>query len=297
MPIKHWVARFGLLLIVLSTGCSTTQNQRQVFEAAPGIPKRYGFAAKGTEFLKRIIRFNEYDRERAILKEARRGNIPNFLRSFKPIVIQHTLKTGIQVKAVVWVMPDYLSIGSDKDFVRMPMNPVTAQWIADHFGCVLPTVKLVDQIYAQADLKLTPIPFKPSSRMVTTHEFQRHHLTIQRQLGSWSKKNLVAGHKKDIVITNRLSRKRGKVAIYGWHRPNGKAIQPLSTIHGNYYADYSHGLRLVAGMMLVNNVFLPVAEVLQDPNLAPIISYEGALKSTRYATEGAIKRKFWAPER
>ena len=44
----------------------------------------------------------------------------------------------------------------------------------------------------------------------------------------------------------------GKIAIYGWHRLNGAPIQPLSTVHGACYADYSHGIRLVSETVLVD---------------------------------------------
>ena len=40
------------------------------------------------------------------------------------------------------VMPDYLAIGSDEDFCRIPMGPITAQKLADLFGAVMPTRKL-----------------------------------------------------------------------------------------------------------------------------------------------------------
>ena len=46
-----------------------------------------------------------------------------------------------------WIMPDYLAIGADDDFVRIPMSPITAQSVADKFGCLLPTRKMVDEIY------------------------------------------------------------------------------------------------------------------------------------------------------
>ena len=36
-------------------------------------------------------------------------------------------------------MPDYLAVGSDEDFLRMPMTPASAKVIADAFGCRLPT--------------------------------------------------------------------------------------------------------------------------------------------------------------
>ena len=222
----------------------------------------------------------------AILKEIRRGNIPNFVRKLQPIDLQQTLKNGHKVRGKVWVMPDYLAIGTDEDFIRVPMNPITAQRIADHFGFVLPTTKIVDEVYRQAEFKLKPATFKPGKHMVRTEQFVKHHKTIQAQLTGASKQALIAGHKKDVVISNRLQKRKQRVAIYGWHRPNGEAIQPLSTIHGNYYSDYSHGVRLISGMMTIEGKRVPVAEVLQDPLLSQLISYEGTLKSTRYPTEG-----------
>ena len=50
---------------------------------------------------------------------------------------------------------------------------------------------------------------------------------------------LTAGPRKDLVLTSRLWLDPGKVAIYGWHRARGAPIQPLSTVHGAGYADYS----------------------------------------------------------
>ena len=46
--------------------------------------------------------------------------------------------------------PDYLAVGSDDDFFRMPMTPVLGQQLADLTGCSLPTRKMVAAIYAQA---------------------------------------------------------------------------------------------------------------------------------------------------
>ena len=59
-------------------------------------------------------------------------------------------------------------------------------------------------------------------------------------------------------------------------------IQPLSTVHENTYADYSHGVRLVSGTMVVDGVERPIAEVLQDPKLAGLVSDEGAIRRPRY---------------
>jgi hypothetical protein len=75
------------------------------------------------------------------------------------------------------------------------------------------------------------------------------------------------------------------VAIYGWHRSDGEPIQPLSLFHPNWYVDYSHGVRLVGSMMLVDGALRPVAEVLKDPSLAPLLSDEGPLSQTRLCTD------------
>jgi len=88
---------------------------------------------------------------------------------------------------------------------------------------------------------------------------------------------LVSGDKKDVVLSNRLERNPGKIAIYGWHRLDGAPIQPLSTIHGACYADYSHGIRLVSETMLVDGEPRSVYDVLQDPALAGILSDEGPI--------------------
>jgi hypothetical protein len=89
---------------------------------------------------------------------------------------------------------------------------------------------------------------------------------------------LVAGHKKDVVLTNRLTRMPGRIAIYGWHRGKNDPIQPLSTVHGAGYADYSHGIRLVAGLALIEGRLRSVYNILEDSVLARVLSDEGAIR-------------------
>ena len=75
---------------------------------------------------------------------------------------------------------------------------------------------------------------------------------------------LVAGDKKDIVLTPQHAAKPGKVAIYGWHRTNGVAIQPLYLGHADSWADYSHGVRLVHQTAKLDGADKPIAELLAD---------------------------------
>src|SRR4029079_8027096 len=110
------------------------------------------------------------------------GNFPDFLREFKTVPINGTLKSsGKDVTATLEVMPDYLAVGSDDDFVRIPMTPQTAQQIADGFGCTLPTRKMVDGIDRAAEVRLAPHPMTVEREAVAT--FAEHNAIIEKQRG------------------------------------------------------------------------------------------------------------------
>jgi hypothetical protein len=226
---------------------------------------------------------NQTQREHAILDQLSMGNSPNFLRRLKPVRLRHTFKDGKTVVATLFVMPDYLAIGSDDDFLRIPMNYYTATAVATQFGYILPTKKMVDAIYEQSAYHLRPQPLEPGPQMTSLAYFWKHNEKIKKQrlaqgipLGA-----LISGHKKDVVITNRLARNKGKIAIYGWHRRNGIPIQPLSTVHTAGYADYSHGIRLVSDFVLIDGRLRSIYEVLQDPKLARALCAEGPINLRR----------------
>jgi hypothetical protein len=242
------------------------------------IPPRSADAPRGSEFVLRIAELDRAGREAAVLGEVLRGNIPDFLRALKPITLRGRTG-GRPVTVVVWVMPDYLAVGSDDDFVRVPVDYYSALRIARAFAMSLPTRKIVDAVYTQSEVHLRPQPMTPGPRMTSAQYFLAHNERIERQWAEHTLGELVAGHKKDLVITNRLQQQRTpRVAIYGWHRGPGDPIQPLSLVHGATYADYSHGLRLVSDVLTVNGVERPLLEVLQDPRLGPILTLEGTIR-------------------
>ena len=70
---------------------------------------------------------------------------------------------------------------------------------------------------------------------------------IEDQIAGQYPGELRAGHKKDVVITNLLSERPKRVAIYGWHFPSSEPIQPLTTVHVDWYVDYSHGILRLSG--------------------------------------------------
>ena len=139
----------------------------------------------------------------------------------------------------IYVSNDYYK----QDGIRMPLTLDEAYRVVDDNDCILPTPAIVDAIWSAADIKLPPKPLKPGPEMTTLAYFKKHDAEIERQLSEYDiTDKLIAGHKKDIILINRTS---PRVAIYGWHRVNGRPIQPRSTVHGENYKDYSHGLRLI----------------------------------------------------
>lgn len=273
----------GFALVQVSAASLYSRSSLRAAEAfrsrlVESIPSRPPDAVGGAEFARRIGNLGGEEREAAIVAEVTRGNIPDFLRRLQPV--QLTVKRGARLlTATAWVTPDYLAVGSDLDFVRVPVDLYSAETIAKAFGMALPTRKIVDAVYAQSALRLRPQPMKPGPQMTSTDYFVAHNERIEQQRAGRFLGALIAGQKKDLVLTNRLFRQSSpRVAIYGWHRGIGDPIQPLSLVHGARYADYSHGLRLVAGVVVVNGVARPIFDVLQDPALAPLLTFEGTLR-------------------
>jgi hypothetical protein len=254
------------------------------------VPPRETAAVGGAEFASRIAGLERAERERRILEEVSRGNIPAFLRRLRPVRL--TGRVGDRFRsATVWVMPDYLAVGSDEDFVRVPVSLDTALTIARSFGMGLPTARIVDAVYAQSRLRLPPSPMPPGPRMTSAAYFVAHNDRIERQRAGRGLGELIAGHKKDLVLTNRLfSRATRRVAIYGWHRGLVDPIQPLSVVHSASYADYSHGLRLVGAVAVVDGVSVRFLDALRDPAMAGVLDREGRMRIPVALLTGEARR-------
>jgi len=274
--------------VVLWSPCVASGGQA----ASPGnvdaltrkIPQRSPRARSGSRVADALAGLDTGERERVILREILDGNMPSFLRRLAPVELSDRAAGGT-VSATIFVTPDYLAIGSDDDFLRIPMNLATATTIADEFGFVLPTRKMVNAIYEQSGHHFVPEPLPAGSRMTSTDYYRAHNGLIEKQAraAAVSPGTLVSGHKKDVVLTNLLTRTGRRLAIYGWHRPTGVPIQPLSTVHGACYADYSHGVRLVADMAWQGGKLRPVRDILRNASLASALSDEGVIRVATFS--------------
>ncbi len=286
--MKNRVLRYWLILALcfpshLAMSGEIANIQASLIHLIKKIPLRPFSAMTGSEFAKSILSMSGSKREQAILGQIVKGNLPDFLRHLKPVQLMDRLEDGKSTTATIFVTPDYLAIGSDNDFLSIPMNLYTANVVALHFDFTLPTKKMVDAIFSQSFFHLTPEPMPPGPQMRSTQYYVDHNRKIREQRLSLGcpLDTLISGSKKDVVLTNRLARAVGNIAIYGWHRLSGAPIQPLTTVHSANYADYSHGIRLVSDIVLIDGVPRSVYDVLVDPRLAKVLSDEGAMPKVR----------------
>lgn len=255
------------------------------------IPARPAGAMTGTQFIASVASMSFTNRENAIYNEFAKGNIPDFMRTLQKIQSTFLDANNVSHTVVYEVMPDYLCIGSNDDFCRMPMGPITAQKIANLYGMTMPTAKLVDDVYGKAPLKVEPLPLNiPDADKVTPATFLNHNSMIENQRTSSGQPlgTLMGGTKKDVVISNKIvdPTRPGNVVIYGWHQLNGTPIQPLTNIHSASYVDYSHGIRLMNVELLVDSVTMNAKQMLTDAKWYKVLSNEtGAMTQPSYFQE------------
>lgn len=247
------------------------------------LPPRLADAMSGTEFARQIDGLPLAEREAAIYAELAAGNFPDFLRKFVRVEVPAADQSGGSVPAVIEVAPDVLAVGSDDDFLRIPMRPQTAQRLADRWGCTLPTRKLVEAIDAAAPVRLPPRPLTEDRESVAA--FVESNRRTEAARGDQPLGALLTGAKKDIVLTPRIFERPRRLAIYGWRQLDGTPIQPLTIVHHDGYVDYSHGVRLVRNAAIHGGKVYAVSDLLADPTRAAWVSDEGQMNPPRYPVQ------------
>ena len=269
----RWTLGF---LTAIAISCGSLSAQRLP------IPERPAAALGAAAIIAQVSDLSLEDREARLVAEVLSGNIPSFMRALAELEFNVELE-GREYVVLLSVLPDVLSVGNDADFLRIPLSPQAAQVIADSTHMSLLTSKISDALWSAATLRLAPQPIPPSEEMTTVSVFADHHWLIEAM---WPPGlphgTLVAGIKKDVVLTPRLDGEPSRVAIYGWHGQDGAPIQPIYTGHSDRWVDYSHGVRLVSRRVLVNGVEHDLATLLEDPVLWALLSDEGAMRSARY---------------
>ncbi len=264
----------------------------------------------GEEFLKSINGLEGEAREAKIKAAIEAGYIPEFIKQLKEVHTKVKGVDGTEHDVSFKTTPDCLSIGTDeKDnegnpkFVRIPMTPKTAQYLANKFGMMLPNARMVNAMFLDPQFKKVVMPHQGdpefikeggdesgmnSSRMTSSEYYKIHNKVTNKKLKNIPLGTPVIGHKKIIVISEKLEKPENKLqlAFHGGLMPGAvteDAVEKGTIFYQNNtvgshrwienkkktdetgedtgYVDYSHGVILCSTNWKVDGVEMDVTEV------------------------------------
>lgn len=238
------------------------------------------------DFKSKLLASKGYDREKLILEAVRTAGVEMLPTPCCSVVLPAADGTPT---ATLWALPDFFGLRIDGEYIRLPMLPGTAQTIADWFGWTLPTPLIVRTLHRQTPAGRR-IPFAAASKdrggsaTYLAVNDRNNKVIADRGIGSG---DIVSGHRKDIVLTNRLVGKANPLAIYGawWNALEEQPIQWLEAGgHDGSYVDYSHGCRFLKNRIQIDGADLELTAFAAADPRCRIVSDEGPLKFTRYPT-------------
>ena len=184
----------------------------------------------------------------------------------------------------VFVSADALAVGDADKSVRVNLPHPVADGIADHFGCVLPTPRISDLIYKNAQVIGQPCLQTPDANMADTDRMVQHSQMVDEKMRGRCGLRATVG--KDWVNTKRLVYEPTRAANYGWHgesarykaaTTSARIWQPVGLVHSLRFTDYSQVTRLVRRDMIVDGEERDIVDVAADPVLCGLVSHEGAI--------------------
>ncbi len=231
----------GLLTAALLAACGDTPDGPTL-----DLPPRPDDAPGGTAVARELRGLELEEREARIYGEVARGNVPDWLRRLHRVEVT-TAVDGRERDITFWATPDYLAIGSDDDYLYVPLSPRTARRVADLAGASLPSPWMVDAIWSAARSRLVPIRIRPGEEMWSMRYFERHSRLIRAQAQQHGARpgRLIAGHKLDVVRPPPGLADSADAALYGWHQTDGTPLQPLHPVDAESRPHFSMGVRLV----------------------------------------------------
>lgn len=272
----------------------------QTESANQKLPERPSDALTGSQFMQEMQKLGNMNNkptqakmERLIEQEIAKGNLPSFCRpeNMKTLTMEGRDGTQVQFKAGL----DYLAIGSDDDYVRIPITPILAQNLSEKYGWGLPTRAMAHSIHDLADIKLVGIGLvnneEDELKMQGIGFMQRHNKDINKQLGAKglerlrSGKALVAGHKKDVIISRYVIDHPNGAMDYSGLYTDGKNPVQDNPAHEWTYRDYSHGFRPIGGDVVIaypdgSTQSMKYYDAIKNPQIAKILNgAEGAFNA------------------
>lgn len=236
---------------------------------------------------------DEAARHLLVLEQVARRNMPETWDHWATVTA-----TGRNGTVVAFeVSPHGLRIGTNSDWVEVPLDGPHFAAAAEILGHQLATEWMVEQTYLQARSNggavhyfaaaeiansLALVEWKhdaPDGEKMRSPEFFQHRSTL---LQNWLHQHsidpdtLVSGYFKCVVLPiDGLTRHNG-LEMIGGHTDQGDGIQPLSGgFHARTFFDYSHNIRLAKNVIRVNGQVMTLRQF---------------WSSVRYAVEFGFRR-------
>jgi hypothetical protein len=240
------------------------------------------------------------DRDRALLAAVRAGFLCPI--DWIPVPVSWKGHSG-----EFYAAADALGVGTAEDFVRFSVRHPTADIMAAMLGGLLPTPLMADAMWRAAAIQLEPciqtpkvpgeVAFKEwSAKMANTSKMLEHNACVSAKM-ALARRGLVGNAGKLWVTTERLKKRPGQAANYGWFdaRANLRSVsglpvwQSLGLAHDIGHTDYSQTVRIVRDEMLVFSVnehldgkIVSVQTVMASPDLFGLLSSEGPMTVLRH---------------
>ena len=219
------------------------------------------------------------ERENALYAMYQAGQFPGWLRRWVEVRVASARNMGS-----FFVLPDFLCVGTDTDYLYTPMGALNAERVLSLFDAALPTQKMVDDVYTSSRCQVAQ-PWGPpyDASMMRTQRWPIQTSKIRRQMGEHGAQpgDLVEGHCKNVIVSPRVMLANGvRLGYYGFFCTSGVPYQHDDLAHGVSYCDYSHGIRGVYNRVVVNGAWLALSDALQDTRYADLLSYSAFCPST-----------------
>jgi len=200
-----------------------------------------------------------------------------------------------------WVTTDGLRLGG----VRLNVSAKLQQELADLASCMLLTPRLADLVWAARNVSLPPMPRPITS---STAAMLEQSAKIDAAAGDVPAGEILNTVGKNWVLVKAIftpqAQAKRKAANYGWHfegsnfqgikgepsvsLPGVRVIQGVGTVHDASHVDYSQICQLVLRSCFIDDEERDLADVIQDPELAALVSHEGPLPGWRQPDVGEL---------
>jgi hypothetical protein len=213
---------------------------------------------------------NEHARHRLVLEQIAEQNMPDSWDDWVTVTV--TGRKGAVVEFEV--SPHGLRIGTDQDWVEVPLDGPHSAAAAEILGVRLATAWMVDEIYDAARSEgrvvhyfaATQIanslgyadwnPNAPDGEKMRSPEFFEQRSLLLRK---WLREHevddstLASGYFKSVVPPIDGVTRKGGLEMIGGHDSIGEPIQPLSGgFHVRTFFDYSQNIRFVKALLRVD---------------------------------------------